>query len=354
MKNITYLFGAGASANCLPTYGNFSRRFNTFHKFVNQLNISDFPKDYKDAHTNLLNSIKKLQEEFLYHNTPDTIAKKYFHSNKTELLKTLKIILILFFVFEQDFHYPFNLLEESNTKTHIDNKDKIDKRYDAFIASILKPIEGKLEFLEGVNILTWNYDIQIEKVYSNYAKRTIRNIQKQLQSLPDINGNSYKIMNTLSVLHLNGLAYAECEHLEGLHEKNLHTQILSLYDNLIWGTDSVAGGLPLLTFAWENLKEDFTLKRNDLLENAIKVAKETHALVICGYSFPIFNRAIDMKLLKSMSNLEHVYLQTPAAKEIKPLLSQMLEGRTIDNKIEDLGYWNQFYLPEQFLPLDAI
>jgi hypothetical protein len=93
-------------------------------------------------------------------------------------------------------------------------------------------------------------------------------------------------MKTLSVIHLNGLAYAECENLKGLHEKNLHSHILSLYDNLIWGMDSVAGGLPLLTFAWENLKEDFTLKRNNLLENAIKVAKETHALVICGTHSP--------------------------------------------------------------------
>jgi hypothetical protein len=61
-----------------------------------------------------------------------------------------------------------------------------------------------------------------------------------------------------------------------------------------------------------------------------------------------------MKLLKSMPNLEHIYLQTPSAKEIKPLLNQILEGRVINNKIEDLGYWNQFHLPEQFLPLDAI
>src|SRR5215210_6697320 len=80
MKDIIELFGAGASANCLPTYGNFSGRFNTFHKHINQLNSSAFPKDYKDAHTNLLNSIKELQEEFHCHNTPDTIAKKYFHS----------------------------------------------------------------------------------------------------------------------------------------------------------------------------------------------------------------------------------------------------------------------------------
>jgi hypothetical protein len=124
MKNITYLFGAGASANCLPTYGNFSRRFDIFQTFMNQLNTADFPKDYRDAHTNLLNSIKQLQEEFIFHNTPDTIAKKYFHSNKIELLRRLKIILILFFVFEQDFHDPFDLLEESNKRLILIKKIK--------------------------------------------------------------------------------------------------------------------------------------------------------------------------------------------------------------------------------------
>lgn len=359
MSNITYLFGAGASAACLPTYENFRNRFSIFYTFMNQFNKSTLHKQYQDAHMNLLNSIKQLEGEFIYHNTPDTIAKKYFHSKKNENIRTLKIILILFFVFEQDIHYPFHLIEELNTKLDINKKnqkDLIDKRYDAFIASILKPVEGELKFLEGINILTWNYDIQLEMTYSNYAIKKVIDIQKQLQSLPNIKSNdSYKIESKFSVLHLNGIAYAESENLKGISEKNLHTKILSLYYNLFNDIDSDIGGATsdehLLTFAWENLKEDFTLKQNTLLENALEVSKETHALVICGYSFPIFNRAIDIKLLKNMSKLEHVFLQTPSAKEIKPLLKQILNGTVIDSKIEDLGYWNQFHLPEQFLPL---
>ncbi len=96
MSNITYLFGAGASANCLPNYGNFRDRFSIFSKFMNEFNTSNLDKDYREAVSSLLNSLKQLQQEFIYHNTPDTIAKKYFHSNKKELLITLKIILILF------------------------------------------------------------------------------------------------------------------------------------------------------------------------------------------------------------------------------------------------------------------
>lgn len=359
MKNITFWFGAGASANCLPTYGNFSNRFSIFVEFMNKFNTSNLDRDYSEANTDLLNSIKQLQDEFIYHNTPDTIAKKYFHTNKQELLRKLKIILILFFVFEQDFNYPIDLLEEfnKNKNANIDKKDKIDKRYDAFIASVLKPVEGKLEFLEGIKILSWNYDIQLEKAYSNYAQRTVINIQKQLQSLPDINGKNYEITNYISVIHLNGLAYAETENLKGLTENNLHTKIFSLYYDLNFKPyfSNIAGGDHLLNFAWENLKEDFTLKENNnLLENALEVAKETNALVICGYSFPIFNRAIDIKLLEKMSKLEHIFLQTPSAKDVKPLLNQILKGRIEDKKIEDLGYWNQFHLPEQFLPLNVI
>ena len=60
---------------------------------------------------------------------------------------------------------------------------------------------------------------------------------------------------------------------------------------------------PSLSFAWE--KEKYETEINQIAADAIK---ETQVLVIIGYSFPFFNRAIDQSVLKSMKPYK-VYIQ---------------------------------------------
>lgn len=71
MRNITYLFGAGASSNCLPTYKNFNKRFSDFINFVDIHKIQDTLKeDYRDNIKLLYELLFDLKKNLLFHNTP--------------------------------------------------------------------------------------------------------------------------------------------------------------------------------------------------------------------------------------------------------------------------------------------
>ena len=103
--NVTYLLGAGASANCLPTYANFEKRFMQFALLFhsNSKEFQELKENYKNLANRFYTKAEDLVKEFRYHNTPDTIAKKYFHryGGNSEQLKDLKELLILFFIYEQ-------------------------------------------------------------------------------------------------------------------------------------------------------------------------------------------------------------------------------------------------------------
>lgn len=209
MANVTYLLGAGASANCLPTYVNFFERFRRFGDIFKETNqfYNSLEKTQKNDVLNIRRIIDKILEEFQFHNTPDTIAKKYFHSNlHSPELTELKEVLILFFLHQQI------LKQKENEKNigELEFRQPLDKRYDAFLASLLKPIKGKIEPYEQFKILTWNYDLQFEIAYSRYLGQNIPYCQKQLQSYPSIlsDGDQNIDLNKFSIVHLNGVAYA--------------------------------------------------------------------------------------------------------------------------------------------------
>jgi hypothetical protein len=195
--NITYLLGAGASCNCLPIYNNFEKRFSHFLGFVQgQYEFFKEDKNYED----LLESLRLIQREFSFHNTPDTIAKKYFHLGDPVMLNRVKNILIIFFVYEQT-------VDTSN-----EEKQPLDKRYDAFIASLLKPIPNKIEVIENIRILTWNYDLQFELSFSKYLLELVDELQLLIQSYPKIKtGNPFNdsefSKDGFSIIHLNGIAF---------------------------------------------------------------------------------------------------------------------------------------------------
>lgn len=75
----------------------------------------------------------------------------------------------------------------------------------------------------------------------------------------------------------------------------------------------------LISFAWENLNEDYSFKENEVLSNALSVAEKTEILVIIGYSFPIFNREIDRKIIEIMK-IQKVYIQDKEPEKIKSIM----------------------------------
>jgi hypothetical protein len=308
MANITYLLGAGASANCLPTYANFRQRFYEFYCFLDKFkdvqSINQNP-DYK----NLKTLVENINNEFAYHSTPDTIAKKYFHVN-TSHLANLKRVVILFFLYEQTMFIAPN--EKSEPE-----KDNIDKRYDAFIAAILKPIPDKIEIVENIKVLSWNYDLQFEIAYSKYRNVGTPGIQREIQSYPKIlkDTDSFKA-DEFAIIHLNGIAYDKGENQDfigyAIDDTLLKLDyLINVFHRMFtaYRRDEISG-VDLFSFAWEKLSPDFSIKPKSL-ENAFKVAENTEWLIINGYSFPSFNRLIDTELLKRMTKLRRISIQSP-------------------------------------------
>jgi hypothetical protein len=353
---VTYLLGAGASAQCLPTYSNFSERFKEFANFIRGKR-DEANEKINTLLPEIVQLIDIIEKEFVFHNTPDLIAKKYFHKHSKEKLYIIKKVLILYFLYEQATNRQLYDLDNATVI-----KDIIDKRYDAFLASLLKPIPQIIELQENFNVLTWNYDLQLEISFSTYLERQIPFIQDFVQSYPKIQDNRVLFdKSKFSIIHLNGIAYARPEKVkQSLDNVGLFAQqdlpfaiyLSDVYDAMLTSNPShPIGGENLLTFAWENINKDFSLKESDVLEKAMTIAEDTEILIIIGYSFPIFNRVIDKNLFSKMHKLRTIYIQSPQANEIKNILVNDLvqtTGEYLEVNYENIGYWNQFYIPHEW------
>ena len=167
-KKITYLLGAGASFNTLPLVDGIPDLLNDFQITLRSL-YKNSPESKKNkVNTSLLEELCKeltwLELSCREHMSIDTFAKKLSTTGPDYDLKKLKRILTLMFSYYQLIRKP-------------------QMRYDAFIAAL---IDHKTRQLPShIKILTWNYDFQIEKAYSEYINsESIDKIQKDLCVYP--------------------------------------------------------------------------------------------------------------------------------------------------------------------------
>ena len=171
MPKVTYIFGAGASAKCLPIVSGIPNRLENFATFIDQnrtggeKKFTDLPCDISvtNAEDLFIEACRDLADQCRKHASIDTYAKKLFITNNGPKSNSLKALLTCFFIYEQA-------------------KNPTDPRYDAFFASILGTHYG--EFKGDINILSWNYDYQFELAYSQYSqKNTLEENQRMLQVL---------------------------------------------------------------------------------------------------------------------------------------------------------------------------
>ena len=85
------------------------------------------------------------------------------------------------------------------------------------------------------------------------------------------------------------------------------------------------------------------------LERAKQIMKETNILIIIGYSFPAFNRAIDQALIKEFENgadYKRVIYQDPNANSdiVNSLFRNGEKNVDLEKENKD-----QFYIPHEFL-----
>jgi len=326
---ITYLLGAGASAEALPTIKSTKKKGDSIPDKEKGLpeSLMIFIEEYYQQWSNkTINGVNEVDEEYLKiheklkiiaqscidFGTPDLFAKFLnasvpFDSESYTLLKLLMS------------NY-FTLKQYSDSIGRAAGHGALDKRALTFLSTICE--EGKLP--KNVNLLSWNYDEQIE-----ISGKKINSNNNFITSWPNQNPD-YK--GDYFLVHLNGIAGWDYD----LSPKQLPREFTT-YKNF----NTVRN--PLLSFAWEK-KENMDLdiffqQRLPLIEKTIR---NTKILVIIGYSFPFFNRKIDKEIFKRIDPDTKIYYQDPAA-EIKIPVIRKLFG--IRNEIEPITYLEQYYVP---------
>ncbi len=329
-EKITYYFGAGASAQAIPTIEGLRDRFidlihqlkkylDNNHNSESRKSICEHIWNHQKSLNHVINDLLWLHIESENHQTVDTLARKFYVQDDIQSLKRLKRALITYFYFEQNIQFPSSKEESSND---IIFKDKIDKRYDSLIATICdKDDTGNVVMKKNVKLITWNYDIQIDLCLMNYSKKSIGetknvyNIHPNLNSYNKLNETLFDI-NRFGVLKLNGNAFFDANHIKANHlNLNLydteqdHEKIDSIIGKylLCFNTRFPNGELPnddcfkYFNFAWEKLETEKYTGYSSVVKTAIELAAQTDILIIVGYSFPFFNSEIDRAILENMT-----------------------------------------------------
>jgi hypothetical protein len=325
---VTYLFGAGASANAIPPVkanpGALDMK-QALAEFKKSINSHSVPPELDAAKNDFVGKLDWLYNALGSHYSIDSFAKKLtLRKNEERNLKILKLLTSLFF-------------------TYLQSLNPVDKRYDAFFATILKSID---ELPSSINIISWNYDFQFELSYKEFNQNVeldevhqILNIKSKnhFNKIPDRKGFSITKLNGTSII-----ISQRKEHYLILHNEEkskVLDHLISVYNEFVIIGKNFN---PALSFAWENDPDIFLI--NDV---AFRASEGTEVLVIIGYSFPDFNRQIDLDILRNLP-LKRVYFQSPKPENI---MTRFLTIRD-DLKPEQMIPWSetdQFLIPKELI-----
>jgi len=385
MAKITYLLGAGASANTIPVVANFHRRMIELKKYLESCLplaplIIKKPFDIGEKHLSTLENIIKdfdwLITQAGNYFTIDTLAKKFYLTDETDNLTKLKKCLVTYFTLEQ---YVFVNSEPYGQYKF--EKFEIDKRYDSFIAAIAKKNRNntgsaslsddwtKIVLNNEIKILSWNYDIQFERSLQRFINKKIHFIQSKFQIYPNknsLNESEDIVINQeeFSMVKLNGNAIWDefvdqppLKNIPTIYDRNNDVKenkillefYLDKYKYAFFNPHSQRENEPIeyFNFAWENDKR-FREKysgHDKNLETAELIASETQILVVIGYSFPIFNREIDNRLFNKMENLRKIYIQDIKPDRIKSTMLNAFNFKNINEQVNpEYEYSPQIFL----------
>lgn len=291
---------------------------NGHYSFLNKYSTSG--DDINHMRNCLITDIEKVYEANKEHATIDTYAKKLYLIKRTNELKRLKNVLTTFFVWAQIV-------------------SKTDQRYDTFLANILQ--ENTLSIPNGISVISWNYDSQLEMAYRNYS---------QDGNLPIFDKNAHidyqDSGNCGKIFKVNGSAnfddFCMVDYISKHTDVDSIIQLIEYYGSL--NADTAELGFQFtsrLSYAWETSE-----RQKQMFDMLQKVTYDTTTVIVIGYSFPYFNRQIDRKIFAAMPYLQTVYIQDPNPEAIEPSLRAVL----LDENATKIVYQKdctQFYLPRE-------
>lgn len=300
--------GAGASAQCIPVVNGMAEDLQNMLPKIQELyvvydDMSGFYTTVKDdISQKIITLFTKLSEACIEHYSIDTYAKKLFLTDPSEF-KSLKLSLSLYFTLKQILTPP-------------------DKRYDNFFSSILS--KG-LKLPDKIKIISWNYDFQVERSYLEFDQTLDMNSCRTCLGLHSQNDWAKYIdyIDKFQVIKLNGSARIKTvEHdgyLVGKLTKDidkLAKQAIDIYLNIV---DNDISYESELKFAWENDQYEalFDAAKQDL--------SHINVLVVIGYSFPFFNREVDMALFQKMTSLKKIIVQDLNPEDIIETMEEFID-----------------------------
>lgn len=377
MKTV-YYFGAGASAKAIPTITGLTEGLNAFKLLLIEFSNKELSgldpriEVFQPDLARLIKIYEKLIFESKWHQTIDTLARKYYLTDDWESYEDLKIGLAVYFLYCQFFESksqpPFNSALNSTHNTNL------DKRYDSLFAAILnKNNKNEIEIKQNISIITWNYDLQIELALYNYENSTINNIKEKYNILPNRESlDELEIAKHIGfkVFKLNGNAFLDLGHatsekvtiFDTLLKKINNEKFLkfdfflgellekiALVKRFSKGNDSTF--LRYFNFSWEKPNDSTRcyLAKNQLFNYAQSTIQETNCLIIVGYSFPDFNWEADRFILEK-SQLKKIVIQDYDPDKIEnrllELIPQLKDPLTKDNtKLEIIKMTPGDYFP---------
>jgi hypothetical protein len=340
--NITYLFGAGASALACPVLKGQGEKMIELSKkhLSDDITRIGFTPINPNPYDRILFDIGYFGKKALEYGTIDTYAKKLYLSNDHENeLDRLKISVSHFFTIWE------SMVDDIKNP---DKFEKIDHRYISLLASILERTSSNTPKIKtNFKFVTWNYDLQFERAFKSFCMDHLNwdDISKYL---------NFRIKTTknepLDICHLNGYS--------GFYYTTSSPKEVDIVDRDIDNKD-VSTIVKELEFTVESQHRrqisfanhiNYAWESNNLAKNtrnaAQQVFSDTDILVIIGYSFPTFNKEVDQFLFQALGNRRtQIYYQDPnATDEFISILARGLDTQI--NCIQDK--MDYFFLPYDY------
>lgn len=257
----------------------------------------------------LLNDVNNFEKNVKSHLSFDTYFKKLFHQKDYSTIKRCKSILLLYFLFE---HLITPEMIEDVFKMNYEvcngfkKEQKLDLRYEALIAGLLKPSKRDLEFYTNINFITWNYDANLLLSLKNFIDPYSPFKEFILRNYSD---GVFKF-NNVNVYHLNG--FINHNLINYVNQPNALGQFIGYLKNE-YNFEALESGAESIRFSWE---QEFSMERD--IDKAIL---NSGHVVLIGYSLPLYNRLFDLKIFKKENmSRKDLIIQDLRANEVSSIL----------------------------------
>lgn len=351
---LTYILGAGASygvydavnkqrsegISVVKLLPDELQNFVDYLQKARKESLKKYPLDtqsasFYDIIKNIISEIVKFNDEVRGQLSFDTYAKKLKLQGNEEEYNRLNAIFTCFMYFQE-------------------SRFRVDKRYDGLFASILTSENGLAKLPDDLNIITWNYDIQIQRSLSSFVNNSHTHAHGSVAN--EFNPKEVTPTNKHRLFRLNGsILYTRsydnqhCEYSAEFSQVKTKPnidqdgelflrKIIKIYSDCL---NTRSNTLPYVFYSWDILSNEYL---NSTLDECIKRMSSSEDIVIIGYSFPFFNRHIDKKLFSKVNEHTRIYIQDIRTQEVE---SSLLTVGNFKNIIP-INTVDQFYIPRTY------